>query len=78
MNDVARRTVNIANGNFTTTISMPPEPVFQNMGEQMSGLDKTQMVRAFDMNTKVSSSPQVEAFLSHNLRHFHKNIWSWI
>ena len=38
MNAVAR-TVNISNVNFTSKISIPPEPVFKNMGQQMSGLD---------------------------------------
>ena len=32
-------TVNISNVNFTSKISTPPEPVFNNMGQQMSGPD---------------------------------------
>ena len=35
------RTVNISNVNFTSKISIPPEPVFQNMGQQMSGPDSS-------------------------------------
>ena len=38
MNSVARPcTVSISNVNFTPKISIPPEPVFQNMGQQMAG-----------------------------------------
>ena len=33
------RTVNISNDNFSSKISIPPEPVFKNMGQQMSGPD---------------------------------------
>ena len=32
---------NISIVNFTTKISMPPEPVFKNMGQQMSGPDSS-------------------------------------
>ena len=35
------RTVNISNVNFTSKISIPPEPVFINMGQQMSGPDSS-------------------------------------
>ena len=35
------RTVNISNVNFTSKISIPPEPVFKNMGQQMSGPDSS-------------------------------------
>ena len=35
------RTVNISNVNFTSKISIPPEPVFNNMGQQMSGPDSS-------------------------------------
>ena len=34
-------TVNISNVNFTSKISTPPEPVFKNMGQQMSGPDSS-------------------------------------
>ena len=34
------RTVNISNVNFTSNISILPEPVFNNMGQQMFGPDK--------------------------------------
>ena len=34
-------TVNIPNVNFTLKISIPPEPVFKNMGQQMSGPDSS-------------------------------------
>ena len=33
------RAVNISNVNFTSKISIPPEPVLKNMGQQMSGPD---------------------------------------
>ena len=65
--------------NFTTKISMPPEPVFQNMGQQMSGPNITQMVRAFGMNTKDGGwVPLLRSrhFQSQKLRHFHKDIHS--
>ena len=35
------RTVNISNVSFTSKISIPPEPVFKNMGQQMSGPDSS-------------------------------------
>ena len=35
------RTVNLSNVNFTTKISIPPEPVFKNTGMQMSGPDSS-------------------------------------
>ena len=34
-------TVNISNVNFTSKISIPPGPVFKNMGQQMSGPDSS-------------------------------------
>ena len=35
------RTVNISNVNFTSKISIPPEPVFKHMGQEMSGPDSS-------------------------------------
>ena len=47
---------NISNVDFDTKISIPPEPTFKNMGQQM--------VRALGVNPKIegSSPPQVETF----------------
>ena len=73
------RTVNISNVNFTSKISMPPEPVFKTWDSKWLALI-AQMVRAFGMNPRNgrSSPPQVETFLSQKLWRFHKNTRSCV
>ena len=58
-----RFTVNSSNVNFTSKISLPPEPVFKAWDSKCLALI-AQMVRAFGMNPKVGglSPSQVEAF----------------
>ena len=57
------RTINSSNFNFTSKISIPPEPVFRTWDSKCLALI-AQMVRAFGMNPKVgdSSPSQVETF----------------
>ena len=64
--------VNISNVNFATEMCMPPEPIFKNMGQQMSGPDSSngQSIR--------HESEGCGIFCLKNIRHFHKNIRSWI
>ena len=58
------RTVNISKVNFTSKISAPPETVFKNMGQQMSGPERLNRLEhsAWIRRLGGSSPPQVETF----------------
>ena len=73
------RTVNSSNVNFTSKISIPPEPVFKTWDNKCLALI-AQMVIAFGMNPKVGVRFPLRSkhFLSQKLWHFHKNIRSCI
>ena len=57
------RTVNISNVNFTTKISIQPEPVFKNMGQQMSGpASSSGLSIRHESEGSGLSHPQVDTF----------------
>ena len=75
------RTVNISNVSFTSKISIPPEPVLKNMGQQMSGpdssinrLEHSALIRRLGVRVPLRS----RHFLSQKLWHFHKNTRSCV
>ena len=69
------RTVNISNVNFTSRISTLPEPVFKNMGQQMSGPDSSigWSIRHESEGWGFKSLSGRDIILSQKLWHIHKN-----
>ena len=74
------RTVNISNVNFTLQKSIPPEPAFKSMGQQMSGPDSSNGKSIWHESEGWGARVPLRSrhFLSQKLWHFHKNIRSCV
>ena len=72
-------TINVADVNFTTKISITPDPVFKNMGQQISGPDSSNGYSIQHQSEGWVRVPlRSRRVLSKKLRYFLKNIRSWV